>query len=218
MSIVPELVHVAFKSTLQNGAKAVNTFYMTGTPGATSADLLAVASALATTGSGTIATTYAACLSSGDTLDEINVAQVPEPTTPTFPHLAVSVFPAIAGAGSFPGGSVPRESCSTITLQTGIIGRRFRGRMFIPGPNGNTQFNAELWAVPGTYMTAVGAFVTAFSKLLDGSGSHLTGALSGFDLCVFSKPQYLTDPTTAINDVTAIRQNTKVHWLRSRAK
>ena len=216
MAIVPALVHCAFKSNLDNGAQCVNTFYLADAPGSTSADLLSVATALATTGAGTIATTYLSLLRTADKLAEINVAQVPEPLTPTYPHLAVSVFPALAGTISGAGG--PREFCSTLTLQTGIIGRRFRGRLFTPNSVFTNQAIGENWDPAGSYWTALTAFVTAFSKLIEGSSGHLSGALSDANLCIFSKPQYLTDPTTAINVVTAIRQNPKVHWLRSRAR
>jgi len=217
---VSHLRRVTFRSTIGGTVKIANTFHITDPSGAdTVTRIQALATAIGTTGAGTLMAAYAGMLDSASKVDEVHVSQVPLPATPHEPVLASSFFPNLTGTAGAVTVNAPREMCIVITLQTGLAGRRFRGRLFLP-PRGNqaTQ-RGELWGTGSSHWTNAAAFVTALAKLQANSGAHYSGDLSATDLVVYSKVQTASDPTGSTGTpVLAIRQNQPIHWLSSRGK
>lgn len=96
-------------------------------------------------------------------------------------------------AGTAAGDLLPPQTALCITMRTAFAGRRFRGRMFLPGYA--EAHNNATGAAAGT--TASVAFVTAIKSAL---------AASALDLGVLSRPDPTATPPNAgaITPVSAI--------------
>jgi hypothetical protein len=121
---------------------------------------------------------------------------------------------AIGTAGSAVSGTgLPRELCRILSFRTGLAGRSYRGRVFLPCPRNTGELlssDANQFDTSSSWWSAGHSFA---SDLLDGKDisygplSAYTGHLS---LRVYSRK------LAEDHDVTAILEPTAVHFLRSR--
>lgn len=210
---------VALRSTLDGSIKIANTFAIADTDTATAPDIRVqdIANALAATGSGSIVTAYAGMLTAADKLAEVHVSQIPDPAIPHDPVFQASAFPNLSGTRAGSTVDAPHEMTATLTLQTALSGRRFRGRMFLPPAKQQGAQAGELWDTGNVYWTSLNTFATQLGKLLAASGSRFAGTNGQLNLIVWSNKARLADGSYTGINVAATRLNQKIHWLRSRA-
>lgn len=219
MAPVPGTIALTIKSTLDGGVVMTNNLHFVwSNTDPTTEELQTVCDAFAATGTNGLADKYKGMLRSVDTLNEFQVTQVPDPAIPADPVLAVVKPVNVVGDQAAGTLTVPRECCPTVTLQTGVRGRRFRGRLFLPPPRDPTTLNGEDFLSSSTYWSNLNQFVQQLLKTTAPAADHLTGALADLDLSVFSKPEFQHDATHRGTPVLGLRLNKKAHWLRSRAK
>jgi hypothetical protein len=163
-----------------------------------------IADQLGASGAGGWADDFRAILTPNSLLSDIKVVQTHQPgTSPGGLHEALHSI-AAAGTGTSGDQKVPAAASVVITKQTARTGRRFRGRMFLPGAENSAYIGGNNWLASSAYLTAVQAFVDKVAPL------------STMRLVVFSKPEFLAGGSNVGEDVTSLRTNLPVHWLRSR--
>lgn len=212
------MIKTSWLSTLKDGQKISNTFALdVGAVTVDDAFLTSLLTAFNATGATEPRAKYLAMLKTVDTLDEIRVSQVPNPATPHEPVLRRSVFPAIAGTESVTTDDAPAEATATLTLQTGLTSKRYRGRMFVPPPRRQASMDRENWLVGGSWEAAVKAWRDWLIRLCVGSATrYSTGVFSGVNLGVYSRVADAAGDA-GIQPCLGVRYNAKIHWLRSRA-
>lgn len=216
MTQVSGLVRIQVKFTLAGTILCSNTFHLVKLGTVDPDELDDITLAIATTGTGTLATAYINTLCATDTLDTITAATVTDPTTPDDPPGLHIRNVLVAGSRSTPSPTGPAELCPTVTLQTGYGSRRRRGRMFLPGPRDGAVLTGEVFNQSSSYWTAVAAINTALRTYINGAAGHPGGALADYGLAVYSEVGQLQDPP-GTTQVLTTRLNTKSHWLRSRS-
>lgn len=150
---------------------------------------------------------YPFCISSSMTISTLNIRELYE-AAPAVYDKAIGV-----GGSAVSGTATPRELCRVLSLRTGIAGRRYRGRMFIPAPQSAgvlLSTNGDLFDTSSSWWSAGNSFS---NDLLSGHDkTHGPGGIytTHLSLRVYSR---VGDFDT---DVTGIIKPQDVHYLRSR--
>lgn len=142
----------------------------------------------------------------------VEVVEEIDPLNPTAARTAWSSGAAIAGTKTDSEQDLPSFTCGLVTLRTGHLGRRFRGRIFIPGQWTEGSQNAGVWET-GTY-NGITTWVNTipFQPDIAGPGS---GAVAHW--CVYSRTQRAADLDPYASSVTSATLRNELHSLRSRA-
>ena len=130
-------------------------------------------------------TYYEACISDEVSLTQVQVRKY-DPTAPLAYDLPVS--PPIAGTR--PGECLPGNVTCTMSWRTGLAGRRFRGRVYVPGIS-----EADVSVFDEVSSTVINLLATAGVQLL-------TSALTAGALGVFHAPKEV--PSAFDNTITQI--------------
>lgn len=129
--------------------------------------------------------------------DDIALTQVQvrkyDPTAPLGFDLEVN--PAIAGA--LPGEVLPGNVTSTVSWRTGLAGRRFRGRIYIPGLNEGNVDSQDLISS------------TIVNLLSSAAISLISSALTNGKLTIFHAPKEVPTPfdNTSTDVLTSVVEN-----------
>lgn len=155
--------------------------------------------------------TFKALFNSAWSIQPVIVQEEFDPLNPTRPRSGWVSGAAVAGTRVDAAEQLPRAACQVTSLLTGLIGRRFRGRIFVPGSyyeddQAGGVFNAAL-------LTKVAAFTNSIPRQPDIAGP---GSDSVANWCVYSRTQRAAnlDPYAAHVATTVARAG--VYWLRSR--
>lgn len=156
--------------------------------------------------------TYAALFGSAWSIQPVMIEQERDPLHPTNPRGAWSAGAPVAGTRSLGSDVLPPGLCGICTLITAHIGRRFRGRIFLPGSIVEGDQND---GVVGSSMTGPwSTFVAAIPRQPDiATGTSDSTA----KWCVYSRTQRTANLDPYASPVTATVVKTKLHYLRSRA-
>lgn len=156
--------------------------------------------------------TYAALFGSAWSIQPVVIEDERDPLHATNPRGAWSSGAPVAGTRSLGSDVLPPGLCGICTLITAHIGRRFRGRIFLPGSIVEGDQND---GVVGSSMTGPwSAFVAAIPKEPD-IATGASGASAKW--CVYSRTQRAANLDPYASAVTATVVKTKLHYLRSRA-
>lgn len=159
---------------------------------------------------------YKALFINAWTIDPVVVIDEFDPQNPTKPRTGVTSGTSGLGTRTAPAGQqLAPAICTIVNLKTGLIGRRFRGRMFVGGSCYESDANGSTWETPVASNMAylVAALVTAIPHEPDIVGGASTATA---DWCVYSRTQRAADLDPYAPHVTATIQDTQVRWLRSR--
>lgn len=188
-----------------SGALLVNTFCVRSDPGPLDPD-----SSISEAASSIWAwfePKYKYCISSSCQIETLTVKELYE--TPA----EVYDFPIAVGGSAVSGTATPRELCRILSLRTGLAGRRYRGRVFIPAPQNAgilLSSNGDLFDTSSSWWTYGNQFADDLLSGDDytyGPGGLYTAHLS---LRVYSRVGGFD------TDVTGILKPQDVHYLRSR--
>lgn len=156
---------------------------------------------------------YAAFFPSSWTILPVTVMDEIDPQNPTAVRDgAVSGDPQVGSLGSISTDDVaPIEECVVATLRTSHIGRRFRGRMFLPPIFNETGTSGGILASgkASTYQT----FLNAIPREPD----LVTGAGDGNAIwSVYSRTQRAANLDPYATRIDTVQLQTRLRWLRSR--
>jgi hypothetical protein len=214
-TLVPGLARVAIKSTVQGGQAVNNTFYISD--GSANIPDLSKLTNLATDLDAFFTTTYRVLLTTNGILQNYTVSQVSDPLDPS-PYVQYVKNIALAGTRTEPSSHAPNQLCAVASLKTALVGRRYRGHLFLPPSLDQASISGTGFS-SGNYLTAVNNFV---AKLVNGTAAPTptwTGStLSGWTLAVFSRTAAAAGQNPVFAYCTAVVQNGSIHWLRSRAR
>ena len=150
---------------------------------------------------------YPFVISSSYSIDTLHVVELYSMTPAVFDKTIGTAGSAVSGT------ALPRELCRVITLNTGIAGRRYRGRNFLPCPRNGGELlssNANKFDTSSSWWSAGHSFC---SDLL--AGHDMTYGPLGIYNTHLSTRVYSRVGVTD-TDVTGILERDAVHWLRSR--
>jgi len=116
--------------------------------------------------------------------------------------------PGVRGSASDP---LPLQNCSFATLRTGHIGKRFRGRCFLPWPL--LESDQQGGIIEADHKTAAQAYMDAIPRQPDVSGP-LSPATCTWS--VYSRTQRAQNRNPYLSAVTSAAMQNEVHVLRSR--
>lgn len=91
------------------------------------------------------------------------------------PVAIADIYTGTAGAGSAGATGLPKQSCGLITWRTGLIGRPFRGRTYMPFPASAADTGDGL--PTAAYVTLLGTFAVNYLTPLAISASGRTATL-----------------------------------------
>lgn len=103
---------------------------------------------------------------------------------------------SIAIAGGVPGEMLPPQDTAVVRWHTGLVGRSFRGRVFLPFSSEGVQ-TSGVWST--AYLTSLQNFGDAMLTLFD----TVTGLVPWFSLQVFSKTLNIATPviSASVNSI-----------------
>jgi hypothetical protein len=210
------LAQATFLASLAGGQQCANTFAIFDSGGGVPPDPGELED-LANDLNDYFATTYRAILRTVDTFDAIKVAQVPDPTISGDPYADFLLPLDLAGTRTAGDGNAPREACACVSLKTNSGQRSYRGHLLLPPSCNTSSLAGESFATGEAYYQACEAFR---DQLLTGAGNTPTwtgSALSSYRLSIYSRTLHAAGQPS-ITGVVAVVANTRVHWLRSRAR
>lgn len=154
---------------------------------------------------------YGALFDNTWSIQPVEVTQEKDPLNPTAPRGSWSAGVAFTGTRSVSSDKLPPEVCGLATLRTDHIGRRYRGRIFLPGTLVEADQNAGVWNV--FPLTAWQTFLDAIPREPDiVTGTSESTAKWG----VYSRTQRSQNRDPYISPVTSTVLRSRVHFLRSR--
>jgi hypothetical protein len=120
------------------------------------------------------ATVLMALLPTDYAMDVVEVRQLNAPGTEGFDE-------PVTLLGSDPIEALPPMNCTIVSKRTGLVGRRFRGRMYLPAPSEGQQNGGALL---GTYVANVQAWAETILVVdaIDGSLAQYTARIWHDDL------------------------------------
>lgn len=147
------------------------------------------------------------------TIEPVLVTDELDPLNPSAPRSGASGGSAGPGTGSDFGSStrLPNPLCALASIRTGLLGRSFRGRMFLP-PVWN-ESNTVDGQVGGARLVTYRAFTNAIPKEPDIIVGPSTATA---EWVVYSPTRRALDLDPYATPVDSITVGTKLHWLRSR--
>jgi hypothetical protein len=154
------------------------------------------------------------------TFDRIAVTTVTQPGNPgQVPRAAEK---AIGVAGARPGSNtdLPDPMCGLLSIKTGLAGRSFRGRMFLPPIEVSGEVIGDLLSSAGNYSTAVAAFQTKLTNSFGGGSTFSTLWQDTWHMRIgiYSPTRHRQGFNPWFSNATSTRYDRSVHWLRSRVK
>lgn len=141
----------------------------------------------------------------------IVVSEAKDPQNPLNPRSQWVSGVATSGTRSSGADELPWQNCFLCTLRTPHIGKRFRGRMFLPWPlQEGDQADGNI--IAGS-ITAAETYLAAIPRVPDVAGP---GSLATCTWGVYSRTQREQNADPYINAVTSHTIHPEVHVLRSR--
>jgi hypothetical protein len=146
------------------------------------------------------------------TVDSVVVTQVKDPLHPLNPRSSWSSGSPAAGTKTGVSDPLPNFCSPLVSLRTGHIGRRFRGRLWLMGIHNSDDQTGGTWesAVLTDLQTLVD-FIP-FEPDIAGPGSGATAKW-----CVYSRTQRAANLDPYASAITVATVTPLVHSLRSRA-
>jgi hypothetical protein len=215
MALENGLVRVNFLSRLNSGQAVSNTFYMhddgAGSPPAFD-DMVTLGSDL----NDWFGAAYLDMLQEDDLFQSITVYQVADPTAPEAVLEATFHANDAGTSGAGPRGT-PDSIAGVISFKTPNASRRYRGHIFIPGPDDPTQLNGDVYVPGGDYLERASILKGNFAAGIIGAITWTGDKLPDYNLVIFSKTAALA-AAPAVANVSACVSDNRVHWLRSRER
>jgi len=147
------------------------------------------------------------------TIDPVTIIDEKDPQDPTATRAGWTSGTSVAGSKAVSGDLLPKAICGVATLRTAKIGRRARGRIFVPGVFQESEQANGLWNTLG--LTVMNNYLGSIPLQPD----IATGVSSSTaNLCVYSRTQRGADLDPYANHVTSITLRGDLHWLRSRER
>lgn len=146
------------------------------------------------------------------TIQPVEVTEELDPLDPTAPRSGWLSGASGAGERGADSDYLPSACVLIASLASDLIGRRFRGRMFIGGSWGESDQDTGNWTP--TAVARAKALTDAIPRQPDVSPA---GSTSTANWCVYSRVARGSGATVYAADVQAVTLRTPVHWLRSRA-
>lgn len=145
-------------------------------------------------------------------VDPVSIVEERDPLNPFAPRSSWTSGTSTAGTRSPTYDLLPRQVCAVATLKTARIGRRYRGRLFLPGQfDENDQTNGSFNAFA---TVRLGVFLAAIPRQPDiATGPSSSSAVWS----VFSRTQRGQNLNPYLSPVTDAVLRLPLHWLRSRA-
>lgn len=154
---------------------------------------------------------YAALFTNHWSALPVEVVQEIDPQNPHAPRSAWTAGIPVTGTRTISSDLLPVQMCQVATLRTDHIGRRFRGRMFIPGSYAEADQNAGVWNVfPQTLAQALLDAIPEQPDLATGTSASVA------HWCVYSRTQRAQNLDPYASAIAGEVLRTQVHWLRSR--
>jgi hypothetical protein len=208
-----KLVRVVLKASNAAGNTEVNTLHYdlqdSSIPGESANDPQALADRFRDD----VIPHFAGLFKSDWTIAPVEVQEERDPQAPYAPRAAWSSGTPVAGSKSVFSDLLPSAVTMVATLLTANVGRRFRGRMFIPGSWAEAeqdagQFNSTAFVSADSYLNAI-PLAPDIQSGISSSSAHW---------CVYSRTQRAANLDPYANAVVSFNRRSKVHWLRSREK
>jgi len=215
MAILPDLLRVQLQSHFASQQQIRNTFHI-AKPGAgivLGPELTTIGNAL----DSLLVDPYRHMLTPLDFYDGLQVSQVRAAADPTTPIEEVSIPHVLIGTAAISRG-LPTQITTVLRLKTGLASRRYRGRMFLPGPSYSGDLTGQGINLTSTWATSVKAFADVLAGGFDGAATPWTGDLSGWLISVYSRAADLASEAPTAAEVSAYQMDPLVHWLDSRGK
>jgi hypothetical protein len=148
------------------------------------------------------------------TFDEVVVSQVPDPRVAGDPYSDGGFTVGQNGTWTVGGDFGPSELCLVASFKTNLVGRRYRGRLYMPPAVRAADYRGESVQLTGGEYTKYGAAVDALDGLVQGNDHP--SELEGLDLVVYSRTARLANAENYWARVQTIRRSPKLHWLSRR--
>jgi hypothetical protein len=212
---MPTIHRVAIESTMASGAEVVNTFHLRvdeALPfeGVTSEQILDQLE-------DQLIPTYRILHLNTTTVERIRLATEKDPLNPADVSVGGVRELGVPGGMTVPGGTnAPRELCLVASLRSGLLGRSFRGHMFLPPMNDADDCDGELINANATYYGAALGLAEVL-RLMRDDQSFFNLFAPTVGLVVYSRTRRLRGLEPWFTPVTAVAVTRRLHWLRSRA-
>lgn len=148
MTIPPNVVHAQFNGTLGDGEVFSVGFWLEGDAPTTLPAAQTYADVLASYFDQHLDSTLCSFLATGQSYDEVLIYSYPDGGTSA---LVSAVAELTTGAGTGIGNTLPLQCAVVVTTQSGFIGRRHRGRIYVPTTNaaltGNQLTTAQITSI-----------------------------------------------------------------------
>lgn len=141
------------------------------------------------------------------------VTQEKDPLQPNATRGQWTSGAVVTGSKSLGTDALPHAVCMVATLRTAHIGRRYRGRMFIPGTWSESDQNAGNFENPAIALAQ--AYVDAIPRQPDIAPVGVTATAKW---SVYSRTNRGANIDPYANAVTSVVLRREVHWLRSRER
>lgn len=155
--------------------------------------------------------TYRAIYDNSWTIQPVVITEEIDPQNPTAARAQWTSGSELAGTHTVGGDALPRAMCGVVTLRTGSVGKRYRGRLFLGGSLGESDQSA------GTWLTSINTLWNALVTAIPRQPDLATGvSTSTANWCVYSRRQRQEnqDPYASAIESTFLRS--QPHWLRTR--
>lgn len=154
---------------------------------------------------------YAALFNGSWTVQPVIVEDERDPQAPTAPRASWVAGVGVPGSRVIPSDGMPPGICGVATLKTDHLGRRFTGRIFLPGTI--TEEDQSSGTIGSAITTLWQTFLTAIPRQPDIAG---VGSTSTANWCVYSRTQRAADLDPYASHVQATIIRPRLHYLRSR--
>jgi hypothetical protein len=170
------------------------------------------AQSLADTFRDNVLASYKALFTNNWTIQPVTVHDEKDPLHPDRLRSAWTSGAPVAGTRASSGDYLHPAVCGVATLRTDHIGRRYRGRMFMPG--GLLEGDINDLAFNGSINGLWATFLAAIPRQPD-IAPPLSNATAHW--CVYSRTNRAAGVATYAEKITSVDLHTSIHWLRSRA-
>lgn len=151
------------------------------------------------------------CFTNDWFVQPVTLIEERDPLNPNAPRTGWTSGAPVQGIKTMFGDALPLEATAVASLHTALIGRRARGRTFMPGTMSEGEQSAGNWGLLATGPWQ--AYLDAIPREPDIAPA---GSLSTCKLAVYSRTQRLADLDPYAPAVTNIVLHNRFRWLRSR--
>jgi hypothetical protein len=207
---------LSFESATASGVEIVNVFHvLADTAGPGDTDFLAY---LADAARDDLRSSYLIMLAASSTLHRLRISTEPDPTVPGDPVFGTERTWDLAGGGGTPTEFAPHELGIVLSMRTAILGRSFRGHLFLPPLSNANDIDGEQVDPGSTYYgAALGWRDDLQTWVAPWSSGSPPPADTNPRLVVYSRTRRQRAEFPFSNDVTSLGVTRRLHWLRSRA-